>query len=327
MAEDWREVAKKVRNWGRWGKDDELGTLNFITPDKVKQAASLVKKGKIFPLGVDFNSGGPQGGHGTRRNPIHVMTVDGGDANGALAMLGVPSPHAQELGHIFQAGPMRYNDDWIMMPLQAATQWDALSHVYYDGQMYNGFPASAVTSTGASKLSIDKMDKKGVATRAILLDVARHRKLDHVPPSTPIQPAELDEVAASEKVTIEAGDVVLVRTGWWPVFLAKRDGLAWAMGSPGLSWKCAEWLWKKQAAAVACDNVAVECIPGDLPEVTLAFHLLCIRDMGMMLGEMWNFEQLATDCAEDKQYAVHLVAQPIKFTGAVGSPLNPIALK
>ncbi len=327
MAEQWREVAKKVRNWGRWGDDDELGTLNFITPEKVRQAAALVKQGKIFPLGINFDGNGPQGANGGRRNPIHLMSVDGGDADAAEYLLGVPSPNGQELGQIWKSGPMRYNDDYIMMPLQAGTQWDALAHVYYDGQLYNGYPASSVTSAGASKNSIDKIDKKGVVSRGVLLDVARHRSVDHLPASTAISPADLDAVAQAEGVSIESGDIVLVRTGWWRVFAENRDAHAWVMGQPGLSWACAEWLWRHEVAAIACDNVAVEVLPGEIDDTPLAFHLLAIRDMGMTLGEMWDLETLGQDCASDGVYEFQLVAPPIRVTGAVGTPLNPLALK
>src|ERR1700758_4198624 len=123
---DFRRVAHDVCNWGRWGDDDELGTLNFITAEKVAQAASLVKHGKVFPLGVDFGSSGPQGAFRFRHNPIHVMTIDGGDVS-ALGRYGpewARNPGGQELGKYFQDSLLRFNDDMIIMPLQAATQWD-----------------------------------------------------------------------------------------------------------------------------------------------------------------------------------------------------------
>jgi kynurenine formamidase len=325
--EEWRKTADRVRNWGRWGKDDQLGTLNFITADKLKQAASMVKQGKLFPLGINFDAYGPQGAHGFRRNPIHLMSVDGGDAELAEHLKGWGRETEAQMSHIWGAGPMRFNDDFIMMPLQAGTQWDALSHVYYDGKLYNDVPAAAVNSFGATRNSIDQVDKKGIASRAVLLDVARHRGVDHLPPNTSISPEDLDEVAAAEKVTVGSGDIVLVRTGWWGVFLANRDGEAWTAGSPGVSWRVAEWLHDKECAAIACDNIAVEVSGAEVDGVMLAFHLLCIRDMGLMLGEMWDFEALSADCAADGVYEMQLVAPPLRVTGAVGSPINPIAIK
>ncbi len=252
---DFRRVAGDVRNWGRWGDDDELGTLNFITADKVAQAAGLVKHGKVFPLGVDFGSSGPQGAFKFRHNPIHVMTVDGGDVStwAATGRSGRATLVAQELGKYFQDSLFRFNDDMIIMPLQAATQWDALSHVYYDDQLYNGFPADSVTSLGAFHCGIDKVDGKGITSRGVLLDLVRHRGAQtFLELGNPITPAELDDVARSQGVTVGRGDIVLIRTGWWARFLETGNG---AEPGSGLDWRCASWLHDHDIAAVAADNL------------------------------------------------------------------------
>jgi kynurenine formamidase len=325
--DDFRRMAEKLSNWGRWGAEDQIGTLNFITPEKLKQAAASVKQGKVFPLGIDFNADGP--GHAYRRSPIHLMSVDGGDEKSILDHL--PGwGGTMEAGYVgaWQAGPLRWNDDYIIMALQCGTQWDALSHVYYDSKMYNGFPASAVTSQGATKCSIDQVDVKGVVSRGVLLDVAHHRGVPHLPENTGVLPEELDEVAKAQGVTIESGDIVIVRTGWWSVFEQTHDSPTWIAGSPGLSWRCAEWLHDREAAAVAVDNIACEVSSHDVEGVgVLPLHLLCIRDMGMMLGEMWSLEALSRDCAQDGQYTFQVCAASLRVTGAVGSPINPIAIK
>ena len=223
---DFDRMADEVRNWGRWGDADELGTLNHITDEKVREAASLVRRGKVFPLGVAFGADGPQGMFKFRTNPIHLMTIDGGDA-GAFADYArkwTANPSAQVLGGFFDASRFRFNDDYIMMPLQAATQWDALSHAYYDGHLYNGFPADSVTSQGAIHCGIDKVDSKGIVSRGVLLDLVRHRGAETaLEPGQPITPEELDEVARAQGVTIGKGDIVLVRTGWWNKFLETGD--------------------------------------------------------------------------------------------------------
>ncbi len=327
MSSNWREVAGKVRNWGKWGSDDQLGTLNYITPEKIARASAMVRKGKVFPLSIPVDAYGPQGAHGFRRNPIHVMSVDGGDEQAARHLAGWGGSTEAQIAE-FWKGPMRFNDDYIIMPLQGSTQWDALSHVYYDGYLYNGYPASAVTSFGATKDSIDQVAERGmIVSRGVLLDVAQHRGVKYLAPNTVVYPEELDAVATAEGVTVEAGDVVIVRTGWRVNFLETRNGEAWMMGSPGLSWRCAEWLHYKQAAAVASDNIAVEVFSSEVPDAVLVFHLLTIRDMGMMLGEIWDLEALSQDCAADGVYAFLLVAQPLRVTGAVGSPVNPVAIK
>jgi len=327
MSSEWRKTAEKIRNWGKWGPDDQLGTLNYITPKKIADAAAKVKHGKIFPLSIPLDAYGPQGAHGFRRNPIHLMSLDGGDDQAARHLEGWGGSTEAGIAEWFK-GPMRFNDDYIIMPLQSSTQWDALSHVYYDGQLYNGYPASAVTSFGATKDSIDQVAGRGqIVSRAVLLDVARHRKVPYLAPGTVVSPEELDDVARAQKVSVEAGDVVVIRTGWRLNFLETRNGEAWLHDSPGLSWRCAEWLHGKQAAAIASDNIAVEVIASEFPDAFLVFHMLAIRDMGMMLGEIWDLEALGADCAADGVYSFLLAAQPLRVTGGVGSPVNPVAIK
>lgn len=327
VPEELKQASRQVSNWGRWGPDDELGTLNHITPELVARAGTLVKKGVTISLSVPFDAYGPQGAHGFRRNPIHLMSLDGGDREMVERLGGWGGETEQQISHIWR-GPMRFNDDYIMMPLQAATQWDALSHVYYDQQLYNGYSADAVTSLGASRDSIDKVAAAGkVVGRGVLLDVARHRGVTHLAEGTVINPDDLEATAAAQGVEVGQGDIVIVRTGWWLRFLETRDGESWAMSSPGIGWKCAQWLHERKAAAIACDNIAVETSTMEFPGVMLPFHMLALRDMGMMLGEMWNLERLGEDCADDHVYEFMLVSQPLLITGAVGSPINPLAIK
>ena len=328
---DFRRIADDVRNWGRWGDDDELGTLNFITEDKIAQAASLAKRGKLFALGSDFGSAGPQGAFQFRHNPIHVMTVDGGDAN-TLVQYGpqwLKNSVAAELSGFFAGpdNPFRFNDDMIVMTLQAASQWDALSHVYYEDRLYNGFPADSVTSFGAFHCGIDKVDAKGITSRGVLLDVVRHRGADvYLEPGNPITPAELDDVARAQGVTVTPGDIVVVHTGWWTRFQQAGDG---GEAGSGLDWTCASWMHDHQIAAIAADNLMVEDPdPASGVEGTfLPMHMLCLRDMGLMLGEYWDLTALSADCAADGVYEFQLVAAPLRVIGAVGSPVNPIAIK
>jgi kynurenine formamidase len=323
----FRSLSAKVSNWGRWGDDDELGTLNLITPERLRAAAALVAEGKTFSLGVNFDTQGPQGGTAPfRTNPIHLMTIDGGDGRDlADAVRGWGHASAEMVGGIFDMGSVRFTDDYVMMPLQCATQWDALSHVSYEEQIYNGFPASSVTSFGATRCSIDKVDAKGVAARGVLLDVPRHRGVAALDVGEPVTPSELDAVASAQGVDVLPGDVVLVRTGWWPTFYQTPRN--YRAATAGLDWTCAEWLYEREISAVAADNVAVEGGAEPVEGMFLPMHCLCLRDMGMMLGEIWDFEGLAADCAVDGRYEFLLTAPPLRVTGAVGSPLNPIAMK
>jgi kynurenine formamidase len=327
LPEELREASREVSNWGRWGDSDELGTLNYITPELVVRAAGLVREGMTYSLSVPFDAYGPHGAHGYRRNPIHLMMFDGGDHDLAERLgdaVGSTEDRMRELGR----GPMRFNDDYIMMPLQAATQWDALSHVYYHGRLYNGFSSGTVTSLGATRNGIDKVARAGkVVGRGVLLDVARHAGLRNLEAGTTISPADLDATAQAQDVEIREGDIILIRTGWWIRFLETRSGEVYVTNAPGVGWRCAGWLHEKRIAAVASDTGAIESKAPDFPGVAFPFHMLAIRDMGMMLGEMWDLEKLAADCAADRRYEFLLVAQPLLISGAVGSPLNPLAIR
>jgi kynurenine formamidase len=331
MVEEWREVAERVRNWGRWGDDDQLGTLNFITPEKTLRALQSVRRGHRFSLAIPLDAYGPWGAHGYRRNPIHLMTLDGGDENMTRALRAWQDGGGQEeqyIVNLWDSGPLRWADDFIIMPLQASTQWDSLAHVYYDGQLYNGYPASMITSAGAAKNGIDRVARVGgIIGRAVLVDVARHLELPHLEPGFVIGTDLLDAVIDAQGVTLEEGDTLVIRTGWRKHFLEHRDPEAWLGGAPGISWRVAEWLHVRQIAAIASDNPAVEVIVPEVEHHFLLFHMLAIRDMGMSLGEIWDLEALAADCAEDHVYEFLLVAPPLLVPGGVGSPINPVAIK
>ena len=258
---------------------------------------------------------------------MHVMTVDGGDAN-TLCEYGpewLQNPVAQQLSGFSEAGPMRFNDDMIIMPLQAATQWDALSHVYYEDKLYNGFPADSVTSLGAFHCGIDKVDVKGITSRGVLLDVVRLRGVEmFCDPGEPITPAELDESRQEQGVTVTPGDIVLVHTGWWARFLATGDGAEPAPAWTGRARRgCTTTRSPRWPPTTSWSRTRISGVDGTI----LPMHMLCLRDMGMMFGEYWNLTALAADCAADGGYEFQLVAPPLSVIGGVGSPVNPIAIK
>ncbi len=303
--EDFRAVGERLRNWGRWGKEDERGTVNLITPERLVAAAGLIRQGKVFDLGIPFDAEGPQPGGG-RINPVRLMSETGAD-------------------QLFPGG-FRYADDYVFMPLQGASQWDGLAHVYYDDHLYNGYPATDVTPHGAARNSIDKQ-AKGVAGRGVLLDVARLHGVEWLEAGYVITPDDLDRAATAHGVEVKPGDVMLFRTGWRKKFLAEHDAPAFMAGEPGLGMACTEWLHDHEIAAVCSDNWAIEVLPGEDPDTVFNVHMVLIRDMGMTLGEILDFEELSADCADDGTYEFFFCAPPIKFTKAVGSPINPLAIK
>ena len=308
-------IARQVRNWGRWGPDDELGTLNYVTPDTIAAAARLATSGKVFALGIPLQREGPQSGTRQRFNPIHAMFRDGGDA---------PTTPAEVAAAQGYGG----SDDWIVMPLQCVTQWDSLAHIFYEGKMWNGYDCTLVTSTGAAKNSIDKTKSK-LAGRGVLLDVARFKRVRSLEPGYAITVADLESTAAAQRVEVRRGDFLLVRTGHMTRYLDRQDWRGYDSDDfPGVSIHTAPWLHARQIAAIASDNYAVEVRPSELlPAFRNPFHVVAIPNMGLTLGEIFFLDELAADCAADGRWEFLLVAPPLPVTRGVGTPINPYALK
>lgn len=314
MEDDFETLAKRVSNWGRWGKDDQRGTLNLITPEVLKRAGREIRQGKLFRLGLDFADDGPQSGRpsGERHNPHHYMTKVSKPFNPAL-------------------GDYAMSDDVIHMHLQASTQWDGLAHVQYGGKLYNGFKAAEVlSSAGASRLGVEHAASPGVMSRGVLLDIARLNGVDRLPTDFLITPDHLEAACKSQRVSMESGDIVLVRTGHITWFKEDKDYATFRLQQPGLSMGCALWLRDRNVAAVCADNAGVELMKVNYAKqgpVPLPLHMLCLRDMGLQLGELFDLEALAEDCAQDGVYTFLLSAPVLPVRGGVGSPINPLALK
>ena len=311
-AKTVRTWGRRYSNWGRWGEDDQRGALNFITPARVIAACGLPRSGRVVSCALPFDDRGPQTGLAGRHNPIHVMLADGGDALAG----------AQNF-----AGGFRYADDAVTMPLQCGTQWDALSHVFYDGKMYNDRDISLVTSRGAMKNGIEQM-KHDVIGRGVLLDVARFKGVRWLENGTAILPDDLDGCAESHGVAIGSGDIVLVRTGMMTRCLERRSWEGYCGGpAPGLSLHCARWLYEREVASVATDTWGLEVIPNETPDCFQPLHMVSLRNTGVLFGEIFMLDELASACAEDGNYAFLFTAPPLPITGAVGSPINPLAIK
>jgi len=301
---DFRTVGQELSNSGRWGPDDELGTLNLITPERVAAAAALARTGRVFDLGYTLGSDGPQIGLGGRINPVHLMSMTGQSS--------------------FPDGG-GFADDFIFMPLQCATQWDGLAHVFYDDHCYNGVPASSITARGADKLAIDKL-ARAVIGRGVLLDVARRHGVECLPDDHGIGPDDLDAAVERQGVSVGPGDILLVRTGWTTRFVPGSPA-AFMGPEPGLTLDACAWLRARDVAAFACDNWAVELYPSGDPDARMPVHYVLIRDLGMTLSEMFDLEALAADCASDGIYEFLLCAPVLKVAHGVGTPLNPLAVK
>ncbi|MER6912400.1 cyclase family protein [Streptomyces sp. NPDC000594] len=304
LPPEFHAMARRVNNWGRWGGDDQLGTLNLITDEVVRAAAAGVRGGRRIPLALPLRADGVQTGLIPGRiNPVHTMT--------------------QINEEVFGPGAVAVSDDTVCLGLQTATHWDALAHVSHSGLLYNGRPATTVTASGAAHGGIDRVPP--LVSRGVLLDVARAKGVDRLPGGHPVVPADLDEAAEFGRVVPGPGDIVLVRTGQLRVYRA-GDRAGYAFPAPGLSVRTPEWFHARDIAAVAVDTLALEIVPPEIDGLWLPVHALHLVEMGMLQGQNWDLEELSGVCAEEGRYGFLLCATPEPFAGATGAPVAPVAL-
>ncbi|GAA1936314.1 cyclase family protein [Microbacterium aoyamense] len=308
--------AQAFRNWGRWGEDDVLGTLNFIEPQSRIAAASIIREGRVISLAQSFDTNGPQRGWRRRTNPVHTMTDTGVDAErGTQGM-----PHG--LGGA---------DDVIAMPLQCSTQWDGLGHIFDHGVAWNGRRAGDVVTSEGDLVTGIEHAAAAIVSRGVLLDVGRHLRPEsgELEDGYAITPADLEATAAAQGATsvVTRGDIVLVRTGQYARTLREGWGEYAGGPAPGLSLTTAGWLHRTEIAAIATDTWGFEVRPNefDVPSFQ-PLHQVAIPNIGLTIGEMWNLEELSQACAASGRYDFFLSAPPLPVTGAVGSPINPVAI-
>lgn len=314
-----RSAAAAYRNWGRWGDDDVHGTLNFIDDAKRLEAAALIQRGTTFSLSQSFDGNGPQNGWRRRTNPVHTMLDTGLDA---------------EFGNQGFPHGIGGADDVVSTPLQASTQWDGLGHIFDHGKAWNGRAAgSVVTSEGDQVTGIETAADR-IVSRGVLLDVgaafgASLGTPGELPDGFAITAEHLDATIEKQGASsvVGRGDIMLVRTG--RLARARREGWKEYAGGPsaGLSFTSAGWLHSREIAAVATDTWGFEVRPNEFDNAFQPLHQIVIPNMGLFVGELWDLDALAADCAADGRFDFFLVAAPIPFTGAVGAPVNPLAIK
>ena len=308
LTPELHELARRVSNWGRWGPDDQRGTLNLIDTDAVLRGIHAARGGRPFSLAIPFDQTGPQ--WDSKNMPERVN----------------PELRTHTVNLTFTGNPADFttSDDTFRMGSQAATHLDALAHAGYDGRLWNDTPSSVVSSDGAARLGIEHVG--ALATRGVLLDVARHHGVDHFEANYPITVDDLAATAADAGIEVRSGDAILVRTGQMH-FLRAGDKKRYSMPSPGLSTASIEWVRDHDVALVATDTITFEVYPCEDPRVFMPVHMIHLRDMGLAQGQNWHLDDLAADCRSDAQYDFLLVATPLPLTGAVGAPAAPTAIK
>jgi len=284
-----------TKNWGRWGPEDERGALNRITPDVVKRAVATVESGQPLSLAVPMAPG--QGPIFAGRQPLqHFMTRHGGDYAAGLPEKG-----------------FGFADDYLLVATHGTTHVDALSHIWQDGLMWNGFSSNTVTSRGAKYCDIAQAGP--ITTRAILVDLDDGRD----GPERPIAVDELAAGVAATGVTPEEGDALLIRTGWLRRW---REGSATVEQWSGLHPECADWIDEQGFSLVGADNIAVEFGPAPDPLDAAPLHVALVRNCGIYLLELMDLEAVAAT----GRHAFLLCVAPMPLAGGVGSPVNPVAV-
>jgi kynurenine formamidase len=295
------QIARQVNNWGRWGDTDQKGCLNFIDAQAVARGVQSIRHNHSLSLALPLNSEGPQ------------IDLAPGRINPERKMIALHT-------RFHENSSLAYNDDSVEMGLQAATHWDALAHCEYKGKLYNGYDAASVTGQGARYCGIEAMGL--VQTRGCLLDIAKLKNRRSLPAGYQISNEDLDEAAGQFGVTVQSGDIVLIRTGQMNAFLdQQRD--QYIAPCAGLIPENALWFHRHNIAAVATDNYVFDALPfynGETPSL----HRLCLVEMGLCQGQNWNMEELSIACERYQQYSFFLTASPEPFTCAVGAPVVPV---
>lgn len=295
-------TASRQDNWGRWGREDERGALNLVSDGGTLAAAHACRTGRVYPLGMPIGRATPP--VGSRPDPQRLALAGPSDA-GSYARLGAPPGVGQA-------------EDLLVVPSHCGTHMDALSHVFADDAIWNGFPSDTITTRrGASRCGIERT--AGFAARAVLLDLAGHESVPFLEPGRAISSGDLEQCRAAEDVEVRSGDVLLVRTGWTEAF-ARREPLEEGRQA-GLGLAAVEFIRDHDVAAVGADNTAVEVLPFDRG-VFLGVHIELLVRLGVpLLEHLW-----LADLAADRCHEALLAVGGLPVVGATGSPVNPIAI-
>jgi kynurenine formamidase len=289
--------VERVGNRGRWGDADERGALNLLDGTTVRAATETVERGEVIELAQPLSAATPA--PPGRGGLIHHMTRDGGDYAAGGKVL----------------GRSRYAEDFIAMSTHLGTHIDALAHVWYDEELYNGHPQSAVRSGGAKRCGVEKLGP--LVARGVLLDLAAAAGVETLGAGEVVDAASLERCAARAAVEPARGDVVLLRTGWFAA-----AGEHYFEGEPGLDLSGAAWLAARDVAAIGADNYAVEALAGASNPDGFPVHELLLRDHGIPLIENLDLERLAGAAAGPFLF----VALPLPLAGGTASPLAPVAV-
>jgi kynurenine formamidase len=308
-------LAGLPMNWGRWGADDEIGCLNYLTPQEVLRGIAEVKSGKVFTCAVPI--GNPDG------DPVWP------GRSGATRLMTQDRSHYTSGKKQPLNGGLEYADDYITAFLQGSSQYDALGHTWYAGKIYNGFDAETTTG-GMAKAGVDKLAQRGVVGRGVLIDMARHRGKDSLEPAETFGVEDLEQAAAAQGAEIRKHDNLLIRTGWLNVFYEKGADVFYEnFVEPGLTFspELVRWFHEMEIVSLSTDTIANEVTVEPETGIVLPLHAALMRNLGVLFSEILWFEELAKDCADDGQWSFLYAGAPLNIVGGTGAPVNPIVIK
>lgn len=303
--QEFDALFHEVCNWGRWGPDDERGTLNYITPEHVRGAARLVRSGRSVSLAIPINTvAGPD-----NPNPAIRHMIQGHDVETGL-------------------GEPRFALDFLGCACHGDchTHMDALCHVSYKGQLYNGKPASSVTSQGPTLQDVTAF-AHGIVGRGVLLDVARLRGVKWLEPGEAVMPDEIEAAERAEGVRLGEGDILLFRTGHHRrrLELGPWNNGYDGQGKAGLHPTAMRLLHARKVAVFLPDGDG-ETVPAPTEGVAYPIHVLQVTAMGMVVADSLQFEELVQVCEEERRWEFMVVAAPLRLPRGTGSLFNPIAI-
>jgi kynurenine formamidase len=303
-------------NWGRWGPDDEVGSLNYLTGEEVLRGVGSVRTGEVFTLQVQIGKvGSPDPVWPNRTSAVRTPVMD----EGYFARGEAAEP----------IGGHHYADDKIDMFLQGSTQYDALGHLWYDGQIWNGYDATT-TIGSLKKASVLPIAERGVVGRGILIDMARYRGKKSLDKAEAFTHTDLLDAARAQGCEIEKRDILLVRTGWLGRFYevpASEFYTDW--NEPGLAYsrELVEWFQAMEIPNLVTDTIANEQSFDPETGISMRLHCALMRNLGIAMTEVCWLDDLAEACARDGRWTFLYTAAPLKVVGASGAPVNPIVVR
>lgn len=308
-------LDKAPKNWRQWGQDDEIGALNYIKSEDILKAIKVVEYGKTFTLGLELGN--------SKGDPAYPSSME-------FSKFTVQDKSTYEVDKAIPTpGGLQFTEEVILTSTHGTTHCDALGHTWFDEKMYNGYSAK-LSIDGLDKLSIKPIGEKGIVGRAVLLDIAKYKKLEYLPMGYMITLEDILNTAKYQNIEIQEKDIILIRTGIFKLFYEKGSYEYFKnFNEPGLTYdlKLVKWFDKMEIPVYGTDTITNEQMVSSAHKEELTLHASLCRNLGIVFIESLDLEEYSKDCEIDKKYDSLFITSPLKIKGASASPINPIVIK